>query len=71
MSLKLIDWGEWVCGVIEWESKDHMEQAMSKLVGFMEQWRGPSENFTGISGYGSYKRDSFHRAMMDKGILKV
>ena len=36
-SPKLIDCGEWICGVFEWESKKHMEQAMSKLVAFLDQ----------------------------------
>ena len=46
LSLKLIDWGEWVCGVIEWQSKEDMEQAMPKFGLFLDQWR---ENLQEIS----------------------
>ena len=32
----------WVCNAIEWQSKQHMERAMPKLVLFLDQWQPTS-----------------------------
>ena len=51
--VNVIDCGEWVWGVVQWKSKDHMEQAMSKLGAFLHQWRGPLQKISpelGVTG---------------------
>ena len=39
LSIKLVDCGEWLCGIIEWESADDLEKAMPQLISFLDGWR--------------------------------
>lgn len=46
LSMKLVDCGEWLCGMMEWESAEHLKEAMPQLISFLDTWRDNLEEIS-------------------------
>jgi len=36
LSMKLVDCGDWICGMLEWEIEAHLEQSFPKQIAFLD-----------------------------------
>jgi len=46
LSMKLVDCGEWLCGMIEWDNPECLEKAMPQLISFLDEWRDALEELS-------------------------